>query len=297
MMKHKTIGLAFLLVAGTMLTGCDDQLSTADLVHKVKDGTVLIGNQVDATTNGLGTGFIIDKNTIITNNHVIAGDGTVTVYSPETRKKFAAKVEFADPIADIAIVQLNDWDTFKKEETPKILTLGNSNETREGDKIVVIGHPWGLTWSVSQGIISSKNRREGAGPKFLDQIDAKLFEGNSGGPVFNARGEVVCVSELMLEGKGGSYGFCIPSNLVKKVLSDFEKFKEVRWRIMNVSLKLTDDGSSVILDTIQPNGAADKAGLKSGDKVIKVYTPKNQIEGKKIETPDDLVTVFAGLYG
>ena len=145
--------------------------------------------------------------------------------------------------------------------------------------------------------MSAKDRRTGANPKYVDQVDAKIYEGNSGGPVFNEHGEVICVSELMLKGDGGSYGFCIPSNLVKKVVNDFQLFKEVRWRAINVSIGLTDDGSSVILKTIEPDGAAGKAGLKEGDKITFIRTTNTGPDGKKVVRPDDLITEMATLNG
>ena len=75
----------------------------------------------------------------------------------------------------------------------------------------------------------------GQNPKFMDQVDANLFQGNSGGPIFDGNGNVVCVSTMMLSMEGGSYGFCVPSNLVQKVVYDLNAFGEVRWRVMNIT--------------------------------------------------------------
>lgn len=270
--------------------------NTVELVEQVKPGTVLITNQIDATSGGSGSGFILEDNMIITNHHVIDGNGKISVYSPNSRKKYEAKVVYQDKIVDLAILRLLDWELFEKEQKPVNLKLGNSDETTEGDKIVVIGNPWGLTWSVSEGILSAKNRRSGPNPKYLDQVDAKVYQGNSGGPIFNENGQVVCVSEIMLSGEGGSYGFCIPSNLVKKVIHDFNVLGEVRWRVLNVAVGLTDDGSNVILQSVEPDGAAGKAGLKEGDKILTIFTEDNRT-GKKIVTPDDMITELATLHG
>lgn len=288
-MKYAVIAAAMILLAGCTKT-------TVDTISHVKRGTVLIENKIDTTNGGIGTGFILDDNYIVTNNHVIEGGGKITIYSPNSPKKFDAEVVYADPVVDLAVVKLKDWDTFEKEEGPVNLTLGDSELMPEGERVIVIGHPWGLKWSVSQGIISAKNRRVGANPQFVDQVDAHLFQGNSGGPIFNEKGEVVCVSDMMLTGEGGSYGFCIPSNLVKKVLHDFDTFKEVRWRAMNVTLGLTEDGSSVIIQSVEPNGAAYKAGLLPNDKIIAIYTPR-EVGGKKIEDVNEIITEFALLYG
>ena len=292
-MKYALIGLMALV-----LVGCNRAPeNTVQLVDQVKSGTVLIENKIDTASGGIGTGFIIGENIIITNNHVIDGKGKISIVSHHDQVRYEATVIHADPIVDLAILEIKKWDEFKAHEKVTILPLGDSELSVPGSKVVIIGHPWGLHWTVSEGIVSAKNRRTGPNPKFVDQVDAKIYEGNSGGPVFNEAGEVICVSELMMEGKGGSYGFCIPSNLVKKVVNDFQTFKEVRWRAINVGIGLTDDGSSVIINSIDAGGAAEKAGIKVGDKILEIYTPRNHPAGAKVSSPNDLITEFAAIYG
>jgi serine protease Do len=286
--------IAILAASLLFLTGCTQ--APDELVSHVKRGTVLVENKIDTTNGGIGTGFILEDNVIVTNNHVIDGKGQITIYASGSPKKFPAEVVYADPVADLAVVRLKDWDKFEAEENPVNLHLGDSDAMIEGKRVVIVGHPWGLKWSVSQGIISGKYRRVGANPQFVDQVDAHLFQGNSGGPIFNENGEVICVSNMMLTGEGGSYGFCIPSNLVKKVLHDFNTLKEVRWRALNVTLGLTDDGSSVIIESVEPNGAAALAGLKPNDKIIAIYTPE-YTAGRKIEEVNDAITTFALMNG
>ena len=272
-------------------------MSTVELVDEVKSGTVLIANQIDASNGGTGTGFILEDNQIVTNHHVVDGNGQLFVYSSNSQRKYPAEVVYADPIADVAVIRIVDWEVFKKNENPVNLSLGDSDEMRLGDKVIVIGHPWGLTWTVSEGILSAKNRRVGQNPKHMDQIDAKLFQGNSGGPIFNEKGQVICVSNMMLAMEGGSYGFCLPSDLVKKIVYDFNMFKEVRWRVLNVAVDLTEDGSSVIVRTLDPDGAAAKAGIKEGDKLLEIITPTNHPQGMKITNPNVLITELATLNG
>lgn len=271
--------------------------NTVELVQQVKPGTVFITNEIDATSGGSGSGFILVDNMIVTNHHVIEGNGKLHVYSPNSQKKYVAQVVYKDEIADIAVLRLNDWELFEKEQKPVNLTMGDSDKMEEGSKVIVIGHPWGLTWTVSEGILAAKHRRAGPNPKYMDQIDAKLYQGNSGGPVFNENGEVVCVSEMMLTGEGGSYGFCIPSNLTKKIIHDFVTIGKVKWRVLNVSIGLTDDGSSVILQSVEPDGAAGKAGLKEGDKILSIITPDDRERSKKIVKPDDMITALATMHG
>lgn len=290
-------------VFAILLAGCNlpklpgSQMSTTQIVDKNRDGVVLIANELEGDKGGIGTGFIVQDNMIVTNHHVIEGNGKISVFADGSERKYDAKVLYADEVADIAIVAIDDWEKFKETETPEILSFGNSETTKPGDKVIVIGHPWGLAWSISEGIMSAKNIRMGQNPKFMDQIDAKVYQGNSGGPSFNDKGEVICVNDMMLAKEGGSYGFCLPSNLVKKVLYDFEKFGEVRWRVINVAVNLTDDRSSVILASVEPNGAADKAGLKEGDKLLEIYTPNNHPNGVEISNADDLISEFAVMRG
>lgn len=265
-------------------------IKTETLVREVKSGTVLILNQLDVSSGGTGTGFLIDDNTIVTNHHVIDGNGKLMVVFPGNPTKYDAQLVYSDVISDIAVVKIKDWEKFKIENNPTNLTLADSNEAVVGSKVVVIGHPWGLTWTVSEGIVSYKGRRPGPNPKYIDQVDAKLFQGNSGGPIFNENGEVVCVSELMLSGEGGSYGFCLPSNLVKKVLYDLKAFNEVRWRVINASVSNEDHVVGVMLGELEPNGAGAKAGLKEKDRII-------GINGKPVLFTDELITELATLNG
>ncbi len=284
------------VVLATFLVGCAEA-KTSDIVADVKDGVVYITNEVSSTQGGAGTGFIVNDNQIVTNLHVVEGSGKLYVYSDDSQRKYAATIIHKDPVADIAVLKLQDWKLFEKNETPVNLALGKSDVMNLGDRVIVIGHPWGLTWTVSEGIVSGKDRRPGQNPRFLFQVDANLFQGNSGGPIFNDKGQVICVSTLMLAMEGGSYGFCVPSDLVEKVLYDFNTFGEIRWQVINVSAGLTDDGGSVILNEVEPGGGADKAGIKKGDKVVAIQTPHNVPSGAKVTSPNDLITEMAKLNG
>lgn len=307
-----------------LLTGCSPLFervvpTTSEMVESVKGGTVLVINQLPedpimkalnpdySAPVGTGTGFFIDENTIITNDHVITGGGKITIMSPNSAKEYDAEVLKTDTMADIAIVRLKDWKKFESEQNPTILKLGDSAAMQQGDKVIAIGHPWGLTWSVSEGIVSAQNRRIDSTPKLLTQIDAYVYPGNSGGPVFNAYGEVVCVNEIMKVGSTdngtgipdgvGTYGLCIPSNLVKKIAYDLKTFGQIRWRALKTGISLTDDRSSVIFKGIEPNGPAAKAGFKENDKIISVVTSLTGPEGKKVVRPDDIISELALLRG
>ena len=147
------------------LGGCGE-MTTRDVVNKVEDGTVLITNQIDTTSGGIGTGFMIADNLFVTNDHVIKGkNNRIFITTKGSAKKYEAGVINTDVIADIAIIKVKDWDEFKREQNPVTVALGDSDKMDEGDKVIVIGHPWGLHWTVSEGIVSAKNRRQGPNPK------------------------------------------------------------------------------------------------------------------------------------
>lgn len=297
--------LASILALTTILIGCTPQ-TTSEIVSYATDAVVMIGVvQKDANNNitggGKGTGFITGKNWIITNHHVIDGGdkagNEIFVMTNDSAIRYPARIVAADPVADIAIIELKDWELFVNNEEPKTLVFADSDNVRLGDKVIVIGHPWDLDWTVSEGIVSGKNRRPTPLPKYLYQVDANMFQGNSGGPVLNADGEVVCVSEIMQPGPGGSYGLCVPSNLVNKAINDLIKFKEVRWRTLNVEIGLTDDGSRVKIVSVMPDGAAEKAGIQAGDIILELHTPVNHPTGTDIRTPDQLLSDMADVPG
>lgn len=289
MIKYITI-----LFLSFILVGCEQSAKT--IYQKNSNGVVLIVNKITETTGGIGTGFILADNQIITNNHVIAGGGEITVFSKNSQREYKAKVVYADHVSDIAVIRLIDWETFKEKENPVNLVLSKRTDIQKGEKIFLIGHPSGLLWTMSAGIISNTDIKKNKNPGYLNQLDAKLYKGNSGGPVFDTDGEVICVNESMLVIEGGSYGFCVPNSLVEKVLYDFNTIKEVRWRILNVSIGLTTDGSYVIIKEIEQFGAAAKAGLLPGDKILQIYTPNSVVEKNRYLTdPDELIVEMTKL--
>jgi serine protease Do len=163
---------------------------------------------------GLGSGFIVDKSGIIvTNNHVIEGADEITVIMHD-QTEFKANLLGRDPKADLAVLKINPGNLLLRE------TLwGDSDKIRVGDWSIAIGNPLGLGGTVTAGIISAISRDIGNGPyvKFL-QTDASINRGNSGGPLFNIKGEVIGINSAIISQSGGSIGlgFAIPSSSAKK---------------------------------------------------------------------------------
>ena len=230
----------------------------------------------DRKASSLGSGFIINKNgTVVTNNHVIANAEDILVKVGS--KEYKAKVIGADPYADLAVLKMQTSDIF----TP--ISFGNSDKARVGDWVVAIGNPFGLGGTVTAGIISARNRDINL-TRYDDfiQTDASINQGNSGGPLFNIKGEVVGINTAIIApGQTGSIGigFAIPSNAASNVIDQLIQYGETRrgWlgvRIQEVSKEIAeveklDKPKGALIASVSEDSPAFKAGLKAGDIILK----------------------------
>lgn len=230
----------------------------------------------DMPAASLGSGFIIDadKGYIVTNNHVVkdADEVRVTFHDDTTVE---AKVVGKDEKMDLAVLKVDS----KKKLTA--VPFGDSDVLRVGDWVVAIGNPFGLGGTVTAGIISARQRDINSGPydDFL-QTDASINRGNSGGPMFNLKGEVIGINTAIFSPSGGSVGigFAIPSNLAKPVIKQLIEFGRTRrgWlgvRIQNVTDDIAeslglDKAKGALVASITPKGPAEKAELKPGDVIV-----------------------------
>ena len=171
-------------------------------------------------SQSLGSGFILDASGIVlTNNHVVAGADQVVVKLSDERQ-LAAHVVGSDPATDVAVVQID-----KAPANLHAVALGDSDRVRVGDYVLAIGNPLGLGQTVTMGIVSAKNRAIGAqlgdlDPRYQDfiQTDAAINQGNSGGPLFNFKGQVVGVNSAIINpGVAMNVGFAIPINLARQI--------------------------------------------------------------------------------
>lgn len=221
-------------------------------------------------SNALGSGFVISADgVIVTNNHVIEGADEIEIefYSGET---LPAKVVGTDKNTDIAVLKV------ESPEALPFVKFGDSDKERVGDWVLALGNPLGQGFSASSGIISARNRElSGTYDDYL-QTDAAINRGNSGGPLFNMKGEVVGVNTAILSPNGGSIGigFSMASNVVTKVVDQLREFGETRrgWlgvKIQDVTpdmadaLGLTVEGGAMVTDV--PDGPAKDAGMQAGD--------------------------------
>ncbi len=243
--------------------------------------------------SSLGSGFIIKENgTVITNNHVIAGAEDILVRVED--KEYEAEVIGADPYMDLAVLKMK---TSEKFSTVK---FGDSDKARVGDWAVAIGNPFGLGGTVTAGIISARNRDINL-TRYDDfiQTDASINQGNSGGPLFNLKGEVIGINTAIIApGQSGSIGigFAIPANAASNVIDQLIEFGETKrgWlgvRIQEVTKEIAEVEQlkkpvGALVASVGQNSPADKAGIKAGDIIL-------EFDGKKIDTMRTLPKVVA----
>ena len=244
----------------------------------------------------MGSGFIVsEKGLIITNNHVVEKASRITVRFKDQRIR-KAKVVGRDPQTDIALLEVET----KPGDTFTALKLGDSTKLRVGDWVMAIGNPFGLSHTVTAGIVSAKGRVIGSSrfDNFI-QTDASINPGNSGGPLFDLSGNVVGINTAIFTRGGGNIGigFAIPINMAKKLLPQLRTgvvtrgFLGVKIQPVNESLAkglgLKDTHGALVSNVIE-NAPAKKAGVKRGDVIVSVNE-------KKIKTPRQLSTAAADL--
>jgi serine protease Do len=242
-----------------------------------------------------GSGFIVSADGIIvTNNHVVKGARTLSV-TLDDGTVLPAKVIGTDPRTDIAVLKVD-----AKHPLP-FIQLGNSRDVKPGEWVVAMGNPFGLSSTVTAGIVSAVSRDIGAGPydQFI-QIDAPINQGNSGGPLFTQDGKVIGMNTAILSPTGGSVGigFAIPSDMIRNVTAQLEKTGHVTRGFVGVeaqqitpatakALHLTEN-SGALLAGVQSDGPAAAAGLQAGDVI-------EAVNGTKIANPKELAMNVASI--
>jgi len=240
----------------------------------------------------LGSGFIIDQEGyIVTNNHVVENADKITVVL-EDEKEFNAEIIGRDPYTDIALLKI------KSEKKFSPVPLGDSDALKVGQWVVAIGNPFGLSQTVTAGIVSAKGRVIGSGPydDFI-QTDASINPGNSGGPLIDTSGEVVGINTIIIAG-GQGIGFAIPINLAKGIVEKLKKSGGVARGWLGVTIQdlkeemaeyynVKGKEGALVIDVV-PGDPADKAGIRPKDIIV-------AINGKRVKSSRDLTNIVANI--
>lgn len=285
--------------------------SVVQITSKVSEKNQFItinGDPLERQSSRLGSGFVYDREgRIITNNHVVenAKDITITFVDGNT---YSVKVVGSDKFNDIAVLQITD--DFSDESLAPLL-LGDSSQLEVGQQVIAIGNPYGLSDTMTSGIISQKgrllpNQESGFSISNVIQTDAAINPGNSGGPLLNMEGEVIGINTAIqsMTGEFSGIGFAVPSNTVKKVVPELIKNgKYVHPWLGIAGTNMTPDISKslgvpknykgIFVSKVIKDGPAEKAGIleatfnasgevKSGDIIISV-------DGKNVRGMDDLI--------
>ena len=256
-------------------------IQVSQIFDLVKDSVVLIQTKTrdvfgDLQDYAEGSGFVYDNSgLIITNNHVIEGAAAISV-TFTSGNVVAATVIGDDTYSDIAVIKIS-----ASSEVLHPVVLGNSSTLIVGEPIIAVGNPYGLSGTVTSGIVSQVGRELSTtgGYNIVDviQIDAAINPGNSGGPLVNMFGEVVGINTAIIEGSTG-VGFAIPSNTIKRevpFLIATGKYSHPYLGITgnNISPDIAAEiglnyTNGVLVSDVTRGGPADKAGLKSGDAIV-----------------------------
>jgi serine protease Do len=247
------------------------------------------------TGQAQGSGFIVSEDGyVVTNNHVVENATDVTVTMDDGKTVLPATVIGTDKKTDLALLKIKGSGSYPHVKFSSVTP-------RVGDWVIAVGNPFGLGGTVTAGIVSARGRDIGAGPydDFL-QIDAPVNRGNSGGPTFNAQGDVVGVNTAIFSPSGGSVGigFAIPSESAQSVIASLKDKGSVArgWigvQIQPVTTEVADSlglkaAKGALVADAQANSPAAEAGLKSGDVIL-------GIDGERIDGPRELARKVAAL--
>jgi len=235
--------------------------------HAIGQGSGFVFSTKDSTSSG--------KTYILTNNHVVENADKIRVKFQDGRE-FEAKITGRDPQTDVAVLEI-------KENGSPALSFSDSSKLRVGEWVVAIGNPFGLSHTLTVGVVSAKGRTSIGMNDYEDfiQTDAAINPGNSGGPLVDLDGKVVGINTAILSHSGGYMGvsFAIPSNLAKEIANQLIENGEVTRGYLGIMIQqVTPDlaksfniklGQGIIVSQVNDGSPAEKAGLRQGDVIIK----------------------------
>jgi S1-C subfamily serine protease len=272
----------------------------SELYRKVRNGVVYVAVSSRASgplgqgeQQGSGSGFVLDdRGYILTNDHVVEDADVVRVRIGESEKLIPAKVAGTDPSSDLAVIKVDPQDV---DGGLHPLTLGSSGSVQVGQPAIAIGSPFGLQGSLTTGVISALGRPIQAPNGFQIsgalQTDAAINPGNSGGPLLDADGKVIGINAQIETGASGArsnsgVGFAIPIDIAKQAIPALERGERIRRAYLGVSTADASNGAGADVAAVVRNGPADRADLRTGDRIVKVG-------GQAVGDSDDVASGIA----
>jgi putative serine protease PepD len=269
--------------------------SVADIYSKVSGSVVFVsarGGDGQLSFEGRGggraasgSGFVIDRSGhIVTNDHVVEDADQYTVRFGENGDPIPAKLVGKDPSTDLAVLKIDPSDV---KDGPKPLALATSSSLRPGDAAIAIGSPFGLSGTVTTGIVSALGREIEAPNGFsipgAVQTDAAINPGNSGGPLLDSAGRVIGVNSQIASqsGSNSGVGFAVPSDTVKDVVPKLIADGKIERAYLGVSSAEDPDNPGATVGTVNPGAPAADAGIRTGDVITK-------FDGATIRNPSEL---------
>lgn len=234
---------------------------------------------------GMGSGMILDKEGHILTNYHVVGDVDEIKVQLADKRSFKAKVIGMDPKTDVAVIKI----VGNAPDNLPVVQLGDSEALEDGHLVISVGAPFGLTQTVTHGIISAKGRSDVGVAAYEDflQTDTPINPGNSGGPLVNMRGEVIGMNSAIATGAGllggqgqsAGVGFAIPSNMIKVLLPTLIKGEKITRGLLGITIQDIDEdlaknfqvssNKGALVSQVAKGSPADKAGIKSGDVIVK----------------------------
>jgi putative serine protease PepD len=259
--------------------------SVSEIYAQAAPGVAFIQAGDEATGGGTGSGFLLDgQGHVVTNEHVVEGSDEFVVRFGEDGEALDAKLVGKDPSTDLAVLEV---DPKKISGETKPLELASSSELRPGDTAIAIGSPFGLSGTVTTGIISALDREIESPNGFpiagVLQTDAAINPGNSGGPLLDAEGRVIGVNSQIASSsrQSSGVGFAVPVDTVKEVVPQLLRDGEIKRAYLGVSTGPDENEDGAVVVAITRDGPAAATDLREGDRIV-------ELEDRPIDEPGDL---------
>jgi len=271
----------------------NEEVRIIDIVKRISPAVVAVRSYKTDGDKALASGIVVGANgEILTNNHVVSNVTKIQVTLADGRE-LTAKNLGGDPLIDLAVIKIPATGLQAAQ-------LGDSDELQVGQTAIAIGNPYGFERTVTVGVVSALGRSipgGGASLTNLIQTDARIYPGNSGGPLLDSSGRVIGVNTVVVGGEVGVLGFAIPINTARRVLDDVTRYGHVQVPWLGISYgDVTDQiakafnlpvKQGIIVAGVEKNGPAALVGIAKGDIIV-------EVDGRKIADGGDLQKILRG---